>query len=373
MLAVVSLATNVVAAFWTPTLTLRQLPQANDLWPEDLSAKGVNILAGWKQEPADSAFGELWVRESTDSGGAFAVAERLAVDPTKSARDLSIDSGGGSHWAVWSEKRPTAAFPARARIFLGAKLYGGGFWDYVPVSINADIARHPTIAHTAGRLFVSYQARVGGAFRVIVQNARTDEGVFSGPTNLGSAPWANGAPHLDATNTRLYVAWSDGRIRLKRATLGGAPAHDVSWLATQDLGEGSSPVVVAGADRVAVFYHRDGGTWVRVSQNGGATFSAAKQLLDGDPKVFVYVPENAAMSGPRIVLSAFGGGDAFGNQKRVSSNDGGLTWTVQTSNANFLDDRQEAFTSEAGTPKLAEIWFADLFEDMNRIVFHREE
>ena len=135
---------------WSPTLTLRQLPFENDLRPMDLSAHGLNVVAGWSQEPADTNFSEMWVRESTNAGDGFAAAVRLAVDPTKKARNLSLDSGGGSHWAAWSEKRPTAAWPLRERVFLGAKPYGAGFWDYVPVSINADIARFPTVVHTTG-------------------------------------------------------------------------------------------------------------------------------------------------------------------------------------------------------------------------------
>ena len=193
---------------------------------------------------------------------------------------------------------------------------------------------------------------------MIIQNARTDEGIFGGPTNVASAPFSNGEPHLDATNSKLYLAWSDGNIRLKRANLGGAPGYSVGWLATQNLGVGESPVVVAGGSRVAVFFYRDGDTWVRVSQNSGGTFSAAEKLLDGDPKVYVYLPTNATISGSKIVLSAIGGGDAFGTQYRLTSNDGGDTWTEQLANGSYLDERQVAITLEGGIPTLAEIWFA---------------
>ena len=368
--AAVSLAGSALAG-WSPTHTLRELPPEHDLQPEDLSANGMEVVAGWREEPVDSNFTELRVRESRDAGTTFGMSERITADPTRKARDLSLDSGGGSHWAAWTEKRPTAANQQRERVFMAGKPYGTGIWDPVPVSRNADIARFPTIAHTTGRLFVSYQARVSGAWRVMIQHARTDEGIFGAMIDMGSAPFGRGAPHLDATDSRVHLAWSDGNIRLRRATLGGAPDYPVAWLPTQDLGAGQWPVVVAGGSGVAVFFYRDGDTYVRVSQDHGATFAAARRLLDGDPSVFVYIPTDAAISGARIVLSAEGGGDAFGQQHRLTSTNGGLSWTAQMVNDAYADERHVAFTVEGSAPTLAEAFFASRFTELQRVVYHR--
>ena len=373
LLLVAGIGTTALAGYWNPQVTVRQLPQEMDPRPEDLSAGGVNVVAGWRQEAVASNNGQMWVRDSTDSGGTFGPWLRLAADPARPQNELSLDSGGGSHWAAWSEMMPTAMWPQRSRIFLGAKPYAAGFWDVIPVSTNADIGRRPTVVHTTGRVFVVYQARISGAFRVLIQNTLTDEGVFGGTSNLGSAPWSNGAPHADATNSRLHVVWSDGNVRLKRASLGGGPGYSVNWQATQNLGPGESPIVVTGGMRVVIFYYRNGDTWVRVSENSGGSFAAAEKLMDGDPKVYVYQPESAAISGTRVVVSVLGGGDAFGTGHRLQSFDGGETWSTTTSNPNFSDWRKLAFTSEAGSAKLAELWFDDLFEDNNKIVYRRQD
>jgi hypothetical protein len=371
LLGVAALGSTALGAYWTPTQTLRWAPSANEIRPEALTASGPNVAAGWHEKVGSVQ--QLWVRQSTNSGGAWGPRARLVGDPTYTARDLSLDSGAGSHWAAWSEKRPIADHPNRSVIIAAGKPYASGFWDNIPVSEAGDGTRSPTIAATPSRIFVIYQAKVGDSFRALIQDTRTDTGVFGAAIDLGLSPRSRGAPHIDATASQVTAAWSDGHIRLKRGLIGSAPGSVVSWQPTQDLGLGSAPLVLAGPTRLVVFFHRSGDVWMRMSGNGGLSFGQPMRLLNGDPSMFnVYFVDSAAITGLKIVLTATAGGDAFGSGLRLTSTSGGATWTTENSNPNFADSRQAAFTSVGSTPKLAEFWLADLFADNNRVVFHRQ-
>jgi hypothetical protein len=366
------LGSSALGAYWTPTQTLRPAPSANEMRPEAITASGPDVAAGWHEMVGGVE--QMWVRESTNSGGAWAPRVRLVGDPSLAARDLSLDSGAGSHWAAWSEKRPIAGHPNQAVIIAAVKPYGSGLWQNLPVSAPGDATRSPTVAATPSRVFVIYQAKVGGVMRALIQDTRTDAVTFGTPIDLGAAPRSRGAPHVDATPGQVTAAWSDGHIRLQRGLIGSAPGYAVAWQPLQDLGIGNAPLVLAGSSRLVVFFHRLGDVWMRMSGNGGLSFGPPQKLLDGDPAMFnVYFADSAAITGLKIVLTATAGGDSFGSGLRLTTNNGGGSWTTENSNPNFADSRQVAFTSVGGTPKLAEVWLADLFANNNRIVFHRQQ
>jgi len=77
LLAVVALGSSALGAYWTPTATLASSPAADSIRTAAISASGPNIVAGWRDTVAGTQ--ELWVRESNDSGGAWAATVRLVV------------------------------------------------------------------------------------------------------------------------------------------------------------------------------------------------------------------------------------------------------------------------------------------------------
>lgn len=172
-------------------------------------------------------------------------------------------------------------------------------------------------------------------------------------------------------------ARSDGKLRVKRWSIGAAPGFPVTPHPTQIIGSGTptdsadEAVIFAAGDRVAVAWLRCDAILARVSDDGGQTWGPERTLVEhaacgGD---YIALPRSISISGDRIVM-AYLAFSFFG---------GGITGLIKTRN-DFATFRDEAiaevphdeqligFVSAGGGTKLAAA-----FDRGDRIRYRRQQ
>lgn len=365
------IAGSATAAYWDPAVTVRTAPNVQI---EDLAAGGTSVAVGWNEF---DTIRKLYGRTSDSSGSSFGAVFRLSDDPTKAARDLGLDVGGGSVWAAWAEDLRDGGHPDRWRLKIGQRDIGGGALSVGTATMNDRTARRADIGYGGGRIWIGYQEQVrgGSTFHMKVWRSLTDAvGVDATVTDLGVAPLSFGDAQLAAVPTRGYAAWANASgIHFRSATVGAGPSYPTSWNAPQTLSaSGQHPILGAGGNQVIVAWSAAGDLWLRISNDKGAHFAAARRLADGSFPHDVWQPEDLDIAGSRVVLVASDQSDDANVTERFQSFNSGGTFSGPTSVGPFtfrLDD----FVSVGGVTKLCEAWAEDFVgPDPHHVYFRRQ-
>jgi hypothetical protein len=367
------IAGSAMAAYWDPTVTLRTSPFQQI---EDLVAAGTGVGVGWSEYIGGQQ--QLFARSSTTSGSSFRTRYRLVLDTGKDARSLGLDVGASQLWSTWTEDRENAAHPDRWRLVIGQRdLASGADLNVGYATLNERTASNPDIAYGGGRIWIGYQeqAGTGSAFHIKVWRSFSGAvGVDATVVDLGPAPLAKGQAQFAAVPTRGYAAWAaaDG-IHFRSATVGAAPGYPTSWNAPQVLaGGGQHPIMGVGGDQVIVAWSQGGDLWLRISNDKGAHFLAARRIADGSFPHDVWQPEDLDIAGSRIALVASEQSDDANVGVRFQSFNGGSTWSSPTTIGPFTF-RYDDFVSVAGVTKLCEAWAEEFVgPDPHHVFFRRQ-
>lgn len=312
MLATAALASTVAAGApaaisWTPPYNVRGV---HNVSLQDADFVNRNVAITW-EEPGSGA-PRVGIRTSVDRGSTFGP---VSIFPA--ARQSAVDVCGGSELdAVYARQVAPGNWVIERAV---GSMAGGGFavGDVVP---GAGVSRFPDVACAGGRVFVSWFQREGSGDRLKVAHALRSDGVFSAPVDLGldDETFYGRSLAVAGVNDTAYVVYtrSDGRLRLKRWTIGGGPGFAVTSHPALLIGPGtpddsaSDAVIAAAGDTVAVAWFRCDGIVARVSNDRGKTWGPLRTVLEhvacgGD---FGASQRSIAIRGDRIVITylAFG-------------------------------------------------------------------
>jgi hypothetical protein len=371
VLVSLAVASTVLGAYWAP---VRTVSGGVPGYAADLAANGSRVAAAWTTSDTDPQR-RLLVAVSADRGDHFGAGARVAADPTRHVvPGIALASAGGRDWLAFAEKRGVPGDQAREQVFLASKPYGSAAWSVKPVSSSDDLRHSPDVAYTPSRVFVSYVARIGGAWRVLVESSPDAGATFEAPLTLGAS--GDSPPAIGATATTVSAVWNasglpsaSGSIQLRRGRIGGAPNHVVTWGAARTVGRGSYPAIAVDGSRLGVFYVRQTDVFVRLSSNGGATFGPERRILDGDETGQPGQPRfwnvDAAIAGSRVVAVSKGlvrgGADVFW---RATSNNAGTGWSTVSE----AGGSQVAFVGTTSAPRICEAW-----SDASHVVRYRRQ
>lgn len=363
-------ATSVLggAPSWTMPTKVRN---ANDvrLWDADFSNQNVAIT--WDEPGAGAR--EVGIRTSVDSGSGFGPISWFA-ESRESAVDICSDAE--LHAVMAHRIGPGNWFIEHA----AGSIDGVGFVT-TPVAPSDGVQSQPDVTCAGGRVFVSWFEEEGTGHRLFVAHARRTGVGFSSPIDLGfdNETFFFSSLAVAGVKKRAYAVFhrSDGDLRFKRWSVGGAPGFGVTEHPTQVIAPGtpdnpaSYAVIAAAGDKVAVSWFKCGAIWARVSNDRGTTWGPARKIIrhaacGGD---FIAVQQSIAIRDGRIVVAYTAAGI-------VGDGEVGL---ISTRNdfASFSDDMiAERFhaahlvgfvTVGAGTK------LAAAFERPDRIRFRRQE
>jgi len=196
----------------------------------------------------------------------------------------------------------------------------------------------PAIAADAsGRLHLAWSPRDGGA---LVYARSLDGGAtWSTPVELDAAIGEVDTRTVDvaASGDLVLVTWSEdaaGAVYLRRSTDGGASWSSVATLSTAP-GPDETSVAVDGS-LAAVAFAADFGVGVRVSSDGGVSWTSSYAGMDG----FFWAP-SVAVSGSTIVMAYWNAATWPEQMAWVVSLDGGDSWSSpigSTSAGDWLND-----------------------------------
>lgn len=362
---------------WTPTFTLA--PAANAGTISDLSAAGKFVASAWVREGTTP--GSVWVRESLNSGTTWLPPVRLAANPSMWASEISLtsDTASGAHFAVWQESIPSGS----SRIFMSKETFGSGSWA-VPLQVSDNPgttdAWVPSIVVTPPYYFVSYTQTLAdgsnatGRLRVFDRST----GQWGPSINLGNS---RSYVKLAATANKVALVWSNSSwvIKLRRGTIGSGSSPSISW-STSSFGSGETPFIVLSGARGVVGWVKNGDVVVRRTTNSGAAWSLATTVLNGSA-IQPYALFDAAMSGQEVVFTgqftqAITEIGSTGTGFRMTSSNGGATWTQTQSHPFLGDNRQVAYTTKPSYvfKRVAEAWTQRLSDDdggPDKLMYHR--
>ena len=372
-----------ILSTWTSTITLEPATHAWGL--ADLSAAGGAVAAAWVEQDATTTWlNSVWVRESLNSGTTWQPAVRLASNASMPADHISLtsDAASGKHFAVWEEGSPGG----QLRIVMSEKTFGSTPWttpSQVSENTSTTDAWYPSIVVTPAYYFVTYtRTSANGSnatARLRIFNRNT--GIWAPSINLGPTGGIGGVERLAAASNKVAMVWSNssGVVKLRRGTFGNGSSPVISW-STSSLGSGRAPFIVLSGTRGVVGWVESSDVYIRRTTNGGATWSAATKVLNGSASN-AYGVSDAAMSGLNVVFAGSGGGSCCadplaGYGFRMTSSNGGLTWTKTTSYPHNGDNRQVAYTtkpSSGGLKTVAEAWQNSTYTSFPwKVMYHRQ-
>jgi hypothetical protein len=217
---------------------------------------------------------------------------------------------------------------------------GAGTWGPVRRVTALDMrADGPSVAAAGRRVYVAYTDTRTGAIKVAMSRDRgaTWSTLRLGRTTRRSYPGVSGVPSVVAHGSVVAVVWvkdSDGTVRLRRSTDGGATWHHARTVGTGS-GQESQPGLAMRGDRIAVAWADDDAVQVRIR---GASGWEAVRTVDppGIPKVYPAILDvDVDLHGTAAVGIAFSGcwagcAQSFPESADVlwaQSTDNGSTWT----------------------------------------------
>lgn len=338
---------------FTPSVVARSAAQMPFL--PDVAAYGTNVVTAWQQPAVGSDPGSVWVRQKV--GSTWGAPVRLRKLSTMQARTIRLFSTPTKHYAVWSEDVAGGG----SRIFLSSATFGGPWTAAVQVSSNggASRAHYPRIV-------------VSGSVSVVVYGiAPLDQGPFAGVarSRIGTGAWtslvlpglAERGVSLAVSSTRVLVAWTpqSGQVLVRRGTIGGG-GTSFSWVTgILTIASGTNPIVLLSGTRAVVLYEDVRFIYRRLSSTSGNTWGAPAKILTIQQAVwdagYAHYMDDGAMSGNRVVVTGNSLKDAPGSFRLTSANFG-TSWVAESASLETNDQRQVAYQTVGGVPRLTETW-----------------
>jgi hypothetical protein len=365
-------ATEPAAISWTQPLTIRA---ADGVKLQDADFSGRHVAVTW-QEPGASAPKVRFVT-SVNSGDSFVLDVKAAE-----ARQAAVDICGGYGLRGVYAHRVAPGNWVVERV-MGSFLPGGGVWEVNDVSPSPLTQRDPDVACAGGRTFVGWieQGEGPGEQLVVAHELHTGDGGFSDPVSLGGGldgEFFSSSLTLAGVSDTAYAAFvrSDGRLYVKRWTIGAGPGHAVTGHPATAIGGGSaddpawSAVIAAAGDKVAVAWIRCNALRFRVSNDRGQTWGPVRYHIGGPGCVedLWTPPRSINIRGARIAVTYIEYG-LFGTPSvgLVRTTNDFASFSDQTI-AGDQDEHLVGYVSAEGTVKLAAA-----FDTGDRIRFRRQE
>ena len=308
LIAVVAMATAAspsLAGGFSPTKVLRTAPAGADLEVRDIATFADDIAVVWEEDRA--AGRKSFLRISQDGGSTFRSIKKLGAGAQEPQVDV-CDRFERFAYVIGTYSTGPETRDVSLHLVHTANGSGGGGQFGRPD--DERIARSPDVA-CVGRV------RLAGAWfdestsptRVQVQipSKGEFEPVPHFAANLGRGEVSRGLS-VAATPHAVYVTWMRGdEVRFKRFSIGRDADATVTPHPTVTLFENPSAGrlrLAASGDRVALVYQARNDARIRISDDGGLTFSSAQTLIDG-PSVgeATAYPTSVDMRGSRILVN----------------------------------------------------------------------
>lgn len=349
VMAVLVGASPVAAVTWIKT-TLANAPGLN---LQDASFEGHDVAVAWQQPGPVTK-----VRLSSNDGSSFSGTFTMPGH----TRQASTDICGGNAYIAYARDYSDGTHPNLWLIEIQIRSMSGTYVGQTMAWPDATArGQDPDVACAGGRLYVTWEQRVGSQWHVYVNQALLSAPDFSGatPRDLGQIGANAGEPAATGAATRAYVAYPTpaGRIRIDRWGIGSGPSYAITDLGEQSLtgtGTNGLPRLAATGTKVVAVWYACGDARVRVSTNRGATWGATRTIFTGAcGSEFGGEPLNVAIHGSRTIVSYhyFNG---FTNQqaRMISTTNDFGSWTDQHMYAGSAP-MLLGFVSPSGVTKLA--------------------
>jgi hypothetical protein len=205
----------------------------------------------------------------------------------------------------------------------------------------------PDVACAAGRIFVSWYERDGDPFRRRVANALVATHDFGDGADLGldrtnyDGYYSPRGLRVAAGANTAYAVFSngDGRLRVKRWSIGAAPNHPVTAHPAEIIANGTNacpaefPVIGVDKEKVAVAWERNASMFTRVSTTEGESWKPIRDIdsfgcggiVDGGVSA-----ESIAVNGSEIVLELGSCGFGYCGNSLLRTNDAFRTYSWES-------------------------------------------
>jgi hypothetical protein len=252
----------------------------------------------WSQLAADSGTHEIYFTRSLNGGDEF----NEPINVSNNAGDSlspQVSALNGSVYIVWSDDSSGNAEVVVAQ----SRTNGNSFEKYINVSNNAGESLNPQIFSTRGRVSLVWEDSTPGnglSNDIMFARGNSTGGNFDEPINVSNNPGQSLNPKIAASGANIYIAWTDAsegnnEAYLARSVNNGATFGNFTNLSNttadstgQSLAASNTNVYVAWSDAAAG--NRD--ILLIQSNNYGATFETIKNLSNN--------PEESVI--PRISL-----------------------------------------------------------------------
>lgn len=287
-------AAPVAAATWTRTT----LADTAGLALRDATLRGHDVAVAW-QEPGSVTN----VRISRNDGISFAAAVSIAG----STRQATTDICDGKLYVAYARDSSDVSHPNLWLIGVTIRSLSGAYLGFSQVSPSEAPGRYPDVACAGGRLFVTWEQKVGSQWHVLVSQALRSSPAFGSGIDLGRVGPNAGHPVVAGVGDRAYVAWPTfaGTVRQHTWGIGTGPGYHLSNLGERQLtAKGAVPRIAAQARRVVVAWYDCGDIRARVSSDRSSHWSSTRTLFTGAcGSEFGGVPESVAVDGARMVVA----------------------------------------------------------------------
>lgn len=211
-------------------------------------------------------------------------------------------------------------------ILVGSISYAANPTFSAPVNLSndSDNAQYPMVANSGQNVYVAWTEESHGIFVIASSNGGVTWGT---PIKLSPKGGATSYPVITANGSYVYVAWSQtvpslsgiSQIYFSSSSNYGSSFSPAIIVDTNSSASAITPVIAGWGSNVYVAWSYNGPSYVRASNNGGATWGTAFDLGA------FHEPQLAAWGSNVYFISDGHGGLSYG----VSSNYG-VSWTNST-------------------------------------------
>ena len=237
-----------------------------------IGLSGSNVYVVWLDNTPGNA--EVFFSRSTDGGATFDAPTNLS-NTTPQSDDVRMAVSGSNVYVVWYEDVERDIFFARSTND------GASFGSAVNLSNNTDFSTVPDIAVSGSNVYILYSQFINSFTYELTLLRSTDNGAtFGAPVALGNL---TNVPRIAAAGSYVHVVWQyfpTGSNKLdifyKRSTDGGASFGGAVELSNNSgrsfiphLTASGSNVYVAWTDNTGVTPGNDDIFFVASTDNGG--------------------------------------------------------------------------------------------------------
>jgi hypothetical protein len=338
--------------------------RVQDIAANGQTGEGAIVAVGWRQSSNPA---RLFLSFSTDGGQDYRRGNgNLRNYPVlgDGRRGMSLSICSSRVWVGSSFRNPSDA-SGDSDVLLTTRTIGGGAAQRFMTKTAASRKVRDVQVACAGKglIAVSWLEQSGGISKAKLL-IRSTESLTTAPTfrkvfKLGKANY-NGGIAVAATSDAVHVAWTKGskkNLRTKRFLISDGGSVSVAPQAAQTVAfkDTRQPQIAARGERVVVAYTDAGKVKTKLSDDVGATFGRADQLLGAGSLSKPSKVHSVDVVESRIVVEASANNKGKLTPKRIESQNLGSTWT--TRDFGHKGARFGAFMREKDAqPLLMEAW-----------------